>query len=434
MRIVEKFKKGAETVALREIRNNDAKSLYWVFVKNKGSPAQKQRAESIAEFMKDQDGWLECSCDAESPPLMTIGLSVKGNYYLQRINSRGKHHQKCDFKGVDRPNISGAGEIKPCSKRKPLRLHRRGAIEESETKKTSRESNNSGTSSKYPRLAQVLYTWIEEAGLNTLSVFSKESISDRFESLRSAASSYQLEKGIKASRFLWTYPDVEQMALRLEKTKNQWPENSRPYALCIAVADQIDGKTLRFVFKEKTIEVTLLGDVKQSSGRIGAHSGPFLVVFTVTDTTDEKGVYKPLNAFYVPVYSKFQLIPVDSVYERRVLTVIEQRARWWTKDQRLKARVIKPLFDIKEFCNGELQASRPDFLIETPKKRIIFEVMGSHEDDYQERKERTVEYMRAIGDVIEFDALNADKTGCWDENLKQHISRLSAMVFKGNGR
>ena len=60
--------------------------------------------------------------------------------------------------------------------------------------------------------------------------------------------------------------------------------------------------------------------------------------------------------------------------------------------------------------------------------------MGSHEDEYIERKQRTVSAMQAIGEVIEFDALRADKTNQWDERLKPPMSKLSALVFKGNKR
>jgi len=433
MRIVKRFKTRKNILTLRALNDDEVKALFWVFVENKGKVQQKQLACAIAEFIKYREGWPECDCHPESSPLMTIGLSVKSNYYLRRINWRGKHHQQCQFKGIDREYGAQSGEIKPCSKRVLLRLHHRGAIESPVSKKTG--SYGGGSSGiYYPRLARVLYSWIEEAGLNKLSVLGNETIADRFKLLRKVAESYQLERGIKASRFLMTYPDVEQAAARLKENASQWPENSRPYALCIAIADKIEGKILRFAFKKKSVEVTLTGEIKQSSGRIGENSGPFLVIFTITDTAEERGVYKPMNAFYVPVYSKFQLIPVDNVFECRVLEKIEQRARWWIKGNALKVRVSKPLFNIKKFCDGELQASKPDFLIETPNGMIIFEVMGSHEQDYIERKGRTVGCMRALGEVIEFDALNADKTGYWDESLKQHISRLRALVFRGNGK
>ena len=226
--------------------------------------------------------------------------------------------------------------------------------------------------------------------------------------------------------------DIEQIVTKLKEREHYWPKGSRPYSLCVAIVDSIEAKTLRFAYKTKSIEVKLEGQLNKSSGRLGERSAPFLVIFTVTDTNDERGVYRPYNGFYVPVYSKSNLIPVDSSYERRVLQEIESWLPWWTKTKGLKVKITKPLFDIKEFCDGELQSSKPDFLIETPGEKIIFEVMGSHEPEYVERKKRTVGYMEAIGEVIEFDALAADIAGTWDAKLAEKIKKLSALIFRGN--
>ena len=431
MKIIKKHKQGDSISSLKELSNSDKEALFWVFIKNKGNYQQKDRAIVLAEFMKDKEAWLQCDCSQSSPPIMTVGLSIKGNYYLQRINTRGAHEEKCVFKGVDQQYTARSNGLKPPNKSKPLLLHRRGHVE-SQSPTKGKKSTGLGRGEQQERLSRTMYAMITDSGLNKLSILGKETISDRFKSLRQAAKNYTLAKGINAYNYLWTYPDVEQAISRLEENKNRWPKGSRPYAICIAIADKIEDKTLYFNFKEKKIEVKLSGTIKASSGRLGDKSAPYLVLFTITDTMEEEGVYKPFDAFYVPVYSKSQLIPVDSRYERMVLEKIAQRAKWWVKDKKLTASVLKPLFDIEEFSKGEIKKSKPDFLIETPNDRIIFEVMGSHEDTYIERKKRTVGFMEAIGEVIEFDALEADKSNNWDESLNNKIRKLSALVFKGN--
>jgi hypothetical protein len=434
MKIIKKFKSGEAIINIRTFTDEETGAFLRVFVKHQGSVHQKRLACNLAEFIKDNDGWIQCGCKTENAALMTMGMSVKANYYLQRINQRAKHHPHCVFKGIDHPLALPSSTTKPCNKRVPLRLHRRGHINEAKHKTSVSRSN--GAAHRYPRLARVLYSWVVDAALNQLSVLGDDSVVDRFQSLKKVADAYRLEAGINASKYLWTYPNVDQMISKLKNTARFWPQYSRPYAVCVAVVDSIKEQYLRFQFKHQTIEVAIMGTVTPSSGRIGEHSAPFLVIFTITDTAEAKGVYQPFDAFYVPVYSRHQLIPVDSVYERKVLEMIEQRARWWIKDKGLNVVICKPLFDIEvRDDTSDLKTTvRPDFLIETPRSKIVFEVMGSHEPAYLERKSRTIKLMQSIGEVIEFDALAADKSGCWDAALKQKISVLSALIFKGNGR
>ncbi len=413
---------------IRKVSNDEKEAMFWVFIKNKGTHAQIKLATSMAEFMKDHEAWVLCDCSEVSKPLMTMALSSKSNYYLKRITLRGKHVASCVFKEVENEYSASQSGRKPCSKKKPLLLHKRGSIEETRSKK-SNVSFHSGMASKDSKLARVLYTWLFDARLNRLYLDKTMTLLERYQFLKKAAASYELANKINAADFLFTYPDVDSIARKLKATKHQWSSYARPYALCITVADCIEGKTIQCHYKEKTIDVVLNGELKKSSGRIGANSGPYLVIFTVTDTQDDQGKYQPMNGFYVPVYSKNQLIPVDSGYERRVLQKLEQYARWW-QEKGIKTTLIKPLFDIKEFCEGQLCASRPDFIIETATQKYIFEVMGSHEEEYLTRKKRTVKWMEAIGEVIEFDALHADQTKTWDESLKKHLNQLSALILK----
>ena len=133
----------------------------------------------------------------------------------------------------------------------------------------------------------------------------------------------------------------------------------------------------------------------------------------------------------MPVFSKYALIPVDSDFERQVLKTIKQWSRWWIQDKQLQVEVIKPIFDIPVDIAGEVHYCKPDFLIVTPNQRIVFEVMGSHEESYIERKKRTTSIMAKLGKIIEFDALQAEIENCWQSHLDQKIRQLSACVFKG---
>ncbi|WP_203368739.1 hypothetical protein [Cysteiniphilum marinum] len=434
MQIIKKFKTNDRIVRVRALSDDEANALFWVFIKNKGNNQQKQIVKTLSETIRDRDCWLECDCDTKEDEhaLMTIALSHKDNYYLQHINSRGDHNTNCRFKGSATFSGGSSNQVKRVSKSNLLRLHVRGGLGDEDKKEKNKKSespSSKSTVTKYPRLARFLYCLLEDARLNRVHCNSVN-ISDSYKALRQAARKYQLEKGIKASEFLFTYPDIEQIKQKLKGSLSRWGE-ARPYALCVAVASDIVGNKIIFKYKAKEIVVELNGILKKSSGRLGEDSKPYLVIFTVTDSNDDIGHFKPYNGFAVPVLSPFELIPVDSRYERMVLEKLKYRARWWHQ-QKLTATVIKPLFDESVMIDGELLNCLPDIVVETPKHNIVFEVMGSHEQTYIDRKERTTKVMRELGEYIEFDALEAEKTNNWDEMLNKKVSQLSALVFKGN--
>lgn len=433
MKIIKKFKSNDRIVPVRSLSEDESNALFWVFIKNKGNHNQKKIVKTLSEYIRDRECWLECDCDVAkgTHALMTVALSHKDNYYLQHINSRGEHNDNCRFKGSSTFSDGSSNEVKRVSKSNLLRLHVRGGLGDEDKKEKGQNSSSKSTATKYPRLARFLYSILEDAKLNQIDA-KAITIADKYKKIRQAASKYQLEKGIKASEFLFTYPDIEQIKAKLKGSLSQWGE-SRPYALCVAVASDVIGNKLIFKYKAKEIIVELGGTLKKSSGRLGEDSKPYLVIFTVTDANDDIGHFKPYNGFCVPVLSPFDLMPVDSRYERMVLEKLKLRAKWW-RDQKLTATLIKPLFDESIMIDGEVNNCLPDIIVETPKHNIVFEVMGSHEQAYIERKERTTKVMRELGEYIEFDALDAEKTNRWDEVLNKKVSQLSALVFKGNGK
>ncbi len=434
MRIIKKFKANDRIVPIRSLNHAEIEAMFWVFIKSKGTLQQQEIVKTLSEFARDRHCWFECNCEVEegTHALMTIGLSHKNNYYLQHVNSRGEHHESCRFKGEPGATGTSSDAVKRISKASVLKIHVRGGLGEGDDHKEN-EKKSQGKATKYPRLARFLYSLLEDARLNQLSL-DQVDVRDTYQKLRQAAKNYKLEKNIKASELFFTYPDIEQIQVKLRASLPKWGE-SRPYALCVAVASDIVGNSLIFKYpkQQKDIVVELHGILKKSSGRLGEGSKPYLVIFTVTDSNDDIGHFKPFNAFCVPVLSFFELVPVDSRYERMVLEKLKVRAKWW-RDQKLTATVIKPLFDESVVIEGKQESCLPDIVIETPGHNIIFEVMGSHEDEYVERKKRTIEVMRKLGEYVEFDALGAEKANVWDEYLSKKVSQLSALVFKGNGK
>ena len=429
MDIVPKFKKDETPKSIRELSGDEVALLRRVFVERKPKKDDEISACVLADEIRDGKAWIRCDCKNEKNPLMTFALSDGDSYHLMRINHRGMHTPDCKFKGIDyADSAANKSQHKRVNKNKPLCLHRRGKSATPQGKPSAKPKEG-GKQSAYHRLARTLYDWIEESRLNLLSI-EKTSIVEQLRQLKAVTKNYKFEKGVNANEFVFTYPNVEQIVTKLEQTADKW-QGKRPYAVCICIADRIEENTAYFDYKQNPVSVTFSGTVTKSSGRLGKESAPYLIIFTVTDASDNVGVYKPFDAYYVPVYSKFQLIPVDSRYERDVLKKITGWGKWW-KDSGLQVYVKKPLFDIKVRDEDKMYASKPDVLFITPKSNVILEVMGSHEETYVERKERVRENMEAIGDVVDFDALEAEKENTWDATLKQKLKQVSKIMFDSN--
>jgi len=123
-------------------------------------------------------------------------------------------------------------------------------------------------------------------------------------------------------------------------------------------------------------------------------------------------------------------VPVDSRYERNVLTTLRKWLSWWS-DRNLNVTIEKPLVDIEGF-NPETHepfSIKPDFILRTNYGAVVLEVMGSHESDYISRKSRLLRDMQCIGPVISFDALEAEKNGMWNEHLKEALRGCSRELF-----
>lgn len=238
MRIVEKHKEDNPMKALQSISDIEREALLEVFVEYDGDYHQRTTMQRVAEFTSDNEGWLECDYKSVKPLLMAICTSSKGNPYLHRINSRSIHADDCKFKGVERDSVSITSSSQPINLANPLRLHRHVTTH---TKKPEDKVTVSiRTSHNYPRLARVLYSFIENIGANKLSLDTSPDIIGMYKQLNKLADSIELAEGVLADKFFKTYPDVDTLAYILKKYDYDWPADSRPYGLCIAVANKIE--------------------------------------------------------------------------------------------------------------------------------------------------------------------------------------------------
>jgi len=106
------------------------------------------------------------------------------------------------------------------------------------------------------------------------------------------------------------------------------------------------------------------------------------------------------SSFVIPVYSKEFPIPYESMNEKYVLEKIFDIVEALNEKNIRDIKISKPVLDIKindSFC-------RPDFILSINGKKIIVEVKGYNDEEYNIRKERAHKVMNKIGDFIEIDA------------------------------
>jgi hypothetical protein len=221
MRIIKKFKANDRIVPIRSLSHEEIEALFWVFIKNKGTLQQEEIVKTLSEFARDRHCWFECNCEVEEDThaLMTIGLSHKNNYYLQHVNSRGGHHESCCFRGEPGATGTSSDAVKRIRKAGVLKIHVRGELGGKDHKE--KEKKSQGKASKYPRLSRFLYSLLEDAGFNQLSL-DQVDVRDTYHKLRQAAKKYKLEKNIEASELFFTYPDIEQIQGKLKASLPKW--------------------------------------------------------------------------------------------------------------------------------------------------------------------------------------------------------------------
>jgi len=95
--------------------------------------------------------------------------------------------------------------VKRIRKAGVLKIHVRGELGGKDHKE--KEKKSQGKASKYPRLSRFLYSLLEDAGFNQLSL-DQVDVRDTYHKLRQAAKKYKLEKNIEASELFSAIPEL----------------------------------------------------------------------------------------------------------------------------------------------------------------------------------------------------------------------------------
>lgn len=368
--------------------------------------------------------WLSCDCNAEDQPVMAIRHNPSGKFSLLHLNHRTLHQADCPFIG-DTPTLSSqdkSNQVRPVSKF--ITFHYTAKEDKKKEGKTEKDVNKEEeVAKKISKLGRFLYSLIVNSSLNQIS--TPEPINTQYHHLRNTVKKFRLGP-VRADSLLWTHPQDENKAIYKIRLSVGWDEKQRRHGLFVFVVDDIQKKKLTINYSNGDSYILNIDNSIEESGSLQGRSAPYLVICTLAASIEDEDEYTFQKAFSLPVVSKSLLFPVESDYERRVVKKLISYQTWWQR-KGLQVVIEKPLFDI-EVAGGEL--CRPDFLIKSSRKTIILEVNGSHEEEYLLRKKAMAPVMSEIGELISFDACEAEVSGKFDERLDHAMKVVSAALFK----
>lgn len=393
----------------------------------------KKQILTLCRSFREKDYWLQCDCTQDSPrPVFRFNRASSGKIYLHHITSRGDHSDGCAFKekkwkvsekgSKDRPNIKKSTSLNLVCRQADDAI----SVSKSEEFKENLISIADG----YSTLNRALYRLIDDAGLNIINLEKKFS---PFRALELLANQIEIVPGKKLKNYLFTNPSaVFPAVFALRNDKSSWPKGISKHALLLVKARNFSEQAIDVILPDGTLKtIPISHRVYKSSGRLGVRSEPYMALILITDSSEMPRFYEPCKAFVVPCYSEKTFIPVDSYYEREILRRLFALQFEYQKCGK-NLEITKPLFDIPiAQTSAEKAYVLPDFILQTPIKRLVIEVNGSHEDDYLARKTRQHKLMQSIGQVLSIDAIGSEKEKRLIPAMNQFISQIKTILDKG---
>ncbi|MGK7913050.1 MAG: hypothetical protein AB4050_16470, partial [Synechococcus sp.] len=411
----------------------------------------------ILKTLRERHLWLACECQTDgrqaditslpshSPILCPVQLDDWGRRYsFRRIRQTNPHHPSCIFhspkrladqfsfeqvlceecdSGAAHSDSSDAERAPRSASMQPLSQRASFAIDLSEPRDvTLAISSNSSTAelglhhsrlTSRPKLARMLFTLLEEAQLHIIRPGWWRQHSLGWQQLRKLERTRRhIVNRIPLKHYLTTQPGAiargcRQLEVLAHNGANEWPPHVKPQAFFvgIAIAADLQRRIVRPLgqLDPLTVEDELTCFVPPG----GQASGPFWVFVHVGESRVNPGDYCLRQAYVHPVFSTELLVPVDSHAERQTLDLLLTAQRL-LHAQGYGIVIAKPLHD---FCTGAGEPYRPDFVL-YPHQRgvglqpgdcIVVETMGFTDPDYAERKSKTHQRMRELGEVLAWD-------------------------------
>ncbi len=384
-----------------------------------GSQEEKALALDVLTEMRRTDTWLACSCVAgDAPPMNSANLrSDTGTIYLQSFST--PHDAECpmfrELKEDEDTTKSGTRKTagsQPVSYLSFLPREENGARLQAGPGSQD-DGDDRLRRKRRPRLARLLLTLIEDAGLNvieTLAPFPTAPAREAIDRIAAVTRNNEFTRGRPLSDIVRFWPLItqdEQQRLmgQLEAPNSPWPAGRARHFYQIFMSDEVSRERATFRFRrEEAIFAPEKGLRINGESQDGLRP-PYWVILEFRRSADGSIVCS--DGYAHALHSRSCTVPVDSGLERQTLDSLATCAAWLAKKGEEPVRSLslkKPLFDYAVTVDDEEGWVLPDFMVEVTtaageKMAFVIETMGYQDEDYIERKSRQHRGMKMLGQL-----------------------------------
>lgn len=372
-------------------------------------------AGSVLQEMRQKEAWLECDCVHGEHPARNSANLMKDTGTLFLAGFSHEHDLSCRMYrpfSVD-DGATRSGTRKTAGSR---RISYRDFLPPDDAGTTIKAPGRPATPAddrtlrtRRPRIARLLLSLIEDAGLNqlaTLHPLPSLSVRASIEALSLVAAEQEFARGRRLSEIVRFQPGMgdsgqEQLMRRLEQPDLHWPAGKTRMFFQIFMSDKVtrDEVAFRWPDGERTFlperGISINGEAQE-----GARP-PYWVILAFRRGAE--GTVICSEGYAHALFRRGCPVPVDSGLERSTLEGLATVAGWMAKKADSPALSLKkPLFDIEVEIDGEKGFVLPDFMVTARKgdgslHTVVIETMGYTDENYCARKSVQHKGMRQLG-------------------------------------
>ncbi|MEZ2682346.1 hypothetical protein [Providencia rettgeri] len=407
-------KKAPRGALVRKLSDDEENAIKNIFGCNQKFSAQDHTlSEQILIEMRKKGLWLQCSCvTGDTPALNSSNLMSK----TQKLFLSGfgyNHDSSCPMYRVsisdkDKPH-SGMRKVAGIK-----RLNYRDflPIDESEVTievpdKHINTSEERTHSKRRPRLARLLLTLIEDAGLNTLNPVNplpSQATRMWLDTLKASARAQEFIRNRQLSEIVLFQPSIgeetqKKLMQELERSDINWPAGKARIFYQIFISDLVNREQVTFSWHDGERQFAPERGISINGESQDGIRPPYWVILAFRRGAEGEVICS--EGYAHALFRRNCPVPVDSKLERKTLESIAKVAEW-LQGKVENLTLIKPLFDIEVNVEGEKGFVLPDFIIQIKtldgqERTIVIETMGYNDDEYCERKAKQHKGMRMLG-------------------------------------
>jgi hypothetical protein len=409
-------KKAPRGALTRWLSDEEDTAVRNVFGRKQVRSAQERAlAEHVILEMRKSELWLQCSCvGGDTPALNSANLrSETQTLFLSGFGH--SHDPSCPmfrvFKGDE--GATRTGTRKSAGSK---RLNYRDFLPADESHATIKAPGKPVSAGedrtrrkRRPRLARLLMTLIEDAGLNTFSPVSplpNQTARTWLDALAASAGAQEFIRGRRLSEIIRFQPTMgevaqERLMQELERPNANWPAGKARVFYQIFMSDLVSREHVTFAWNGGERRFVPERGVSINGESQEGVRPPYWVILAFRRGAEGRLICS--EGYAHALFRRNCPVPVDSGLERQTLEGIAEVARW-LNDKAGDLTLVKPLFDIEVNVEGEKGFVLPDFIIQTKmpdgrERTVVIETMGYTDDEYCERKAEQHKGMRTLGSL-----------------------------------